>query len=278
MPSRRAYLATLAAAGLAGCIGESPGTGSDTDSPTATTAPGTIARPDVIVEAAAVQYAYRHIEQVDWNGIQPADGQFVFVTVDARPADSTPDRSAFTLVADGEQYAPAELAHRMPVGLDVPGSAYAPDREGADPRGWIAFETPARLGSLPTLRLDRDPVPAEWELDTDLATSPPPAWEWSVDTPDTVEPNTTFDIAITAENVGDGAGAFRGAVNFSYPLYAPAGFDIPLDAGQSGTERVEAEIRDAEPGKEIEYGVRTPDGETTVSVTVESDSTDTAAE
>ncbi|MFD1525161.1 hypothetical protein, partial [Halolamina salina] len=258
MPSRRAYLATLTAAGLAGCIGEEPATGTDTDSPTATTAPGTAPRPDVIVEAAAVQYAYRHIENVDWNGIQPADGQFVFVTVDARPADSVPARSAFTLVADGEQYAPAELAHRMPVDLDVPGSAYTPDREGPDRRGWLAFETPAQLDSAPTLRLDRDPAPAEWELDADLATAPPPAWEWSVDTPDTVAPNTTFDIAITAENVGDGPGTFRGAVNFSYPLYAPRGFDIPLDPGQSGTETVGAEVRDADPGREIDYGVRTP--------------------
>ncbi|WP_435118752.1 hypothetical protein [Halolamina sp. C58] len=275
MPSRRAYLTTLVAAGLAGCVGEGPGTGTDTDSPTATTAPGTIARSDVIVEAAAVQYSYRHIEQVDWNGIQPADGQFVFVTVDARPADSAPARSAFTLVADDEQYAPTEIRRWKAVDLDVPGSAYVPDREDEAPRGWLVFETPAQLESPPTLRLDRDPAPAEWTLDADLATAPPPAWEWSVDAPDTVAPDTTFDIAITAENVGDGPGAFRGAVNFSYPLYAPKGFDIPLDPGQSGTERVAAEVRDAESVEEIEYGIRTPVGETTVTVAVESD---TAAE
>jgi hypothetical protein len=43
----------------------------------------------VTVDAAAVQYAYRHIEHVDWHAIESADGQFVFVTVDAGEADRT---------------------------------------------------------------------------------------------------------------------------------------------------------------------------------------------
>ncbi|MBP1987773.1 hypothetical protein [Halolamina salifodinae] len=289
MPSRRTYLATLAAAGLAGCVGETPGTGTDSESPPTTTAPGTAAPSNVIVEAAAVQYAYRHIEQVDWNGIRAADGQFVFVTVDvaeprsagnqnatrsgeARPADSAPAKSAFTLVADGESYAPIEPEYGYLVDLAVPGSQYWPENEDAEPRGWLVFGIPAELDSAPTLRLDRDPAPAEWALDVDLATSPPPAWEWSVDTPETVAPDTTFDIAITAENVGDGPGTFRGAVNFSYPLYRPKGFDIALDPGESGTESVEASTEDADPGQEIDYGIRTPAGQGSVSVTIESDS------
>lgn len=268
MPSRRSYLATLAAAGFAGCIGDTPGTG--TESPTATTAPGTVA-PDVIVEAAAVQYSYRHIEQVDWNGIQPADGQFVFVTVNAGPADSPPARSAFTLVADGEEYGPADIADRMAVDLKLSGNAYTPEREGAEPRGWLVFETPAELDAAPTLRLDRDPAPTEWTLDADLATSPPPAWEWRVDAPETVAPDETFEIAVTAENVGDGPGTFRGAVNFSYPTYIPKGVDIALDAGQSGTESVEASAEGAEDGQEIDYGIRTPVGESAVAVSVETE-------
>ncbi|QKY20217.1 hypothetical protein B4589_007440 [Halolamina sp. CBA1230] len=270
MPSRRTYLAALVAAGLAGCVGETPGTSeSPSDSPTATTAPGTSEPPDVAVEAAAVQYSYHHIENVDWNGIQPADGQFVFVTVDARPADSVPARSAFTLVADGEQYEPTELAHRMPVTIDVPGRAYSVGDDNSEDRGWLAFETPAELDAAPALRLDRDSGPATWELEAETATAPPPVWEWSADAPETVEPESTFEITVTAENVGDGAGTFRGAVNFSYPMYMPKGFAVSLDPGASGADTVEAEIRDAEDGKEIEYGVRTPAGETTVSVTVD---------
>ncbi|KPN29334.1 hypothetical protein SY89_00047 [Halolamina pelagica] len=229
------------------------------------------------VEAAAVQYAYRHIENVDWNGIQPADGQFVFVTIDARAPSIPPDRAAFTLLADGEQYAPITPEYGYPVDLDVPGDGYTPDDGDADRRGWLLFETPAQLASAPTLRLDHDPEPEEWELSVENATSPPPAWEWSVDAPNTVAPDETFEITITAENVGDGAGTFRGAVNFSYPLYKPEGFDIPLDPGESNTATVAAEARDAEPGRELEYEVRTPTGETTVTVTVEGE-TETATD
>ncbi|MFW5934793.1 MAG: hypothetical protein ACOCQL_02960 [Halolamina sp.] len=117
MPSRRAYLATLAAAGLAGCVDDAPGT--ESDSPTATTAPGTPSASGVTVEAAAVQYSYRHIENVDWNGIQPADGQFVFVTIDVRPAATPPDRGAFSLAADGEQCAPITPEHGTATATDA---------------------------------------------------------------------------------------------------------------------------------------------------------------
>jgi hypothetical protein len=79
------------------------------------------------------------------------------------------------------------------------------------------------------------------------------------------------------ENVGDGAGTFRGAVNFSYPMYMPKAFDVALDSGESGTATVEAEIEDAEAGKAIEDGVRTSAGESTVAVTVEGWSRPTAA-
>lgn len=265
MPSRRAYLATLAAAGLAGCVGD---VGFATESPTDT-------RPDVTVEAAAVQYAYRHIENVDWNGIQPADGQFVFVTVDARSAETTPSRESFSLAADGESYAPTEPEHGYAVDLEVPGDQYLPDNEDAEPRGWLVFDVPAHLDSAPSLRLELDAGRWEWDLDVPKATSPPPEWDWSASAPETVAPDATFDITITAENVGDGPGTFRGAVNFSYPLYRPKGFDIELDAGESGEASVSASAEGADSGKEIDYGVRTPVGETTVTVTVQDDGTAT---
>jgi hypothetical protein len=223
----------------------------------------------VTVDAAAVQYAYRHIEQVDWNGIESADGQFVFVTVDAGEADRTPARDAFRLLTDGEQYDPVELPHPYVVDLDVPGNAYEPDGSDPETRGWLAFETPAQVAEEPVLRLDRDAASPTWRLDTGKATAAPPEWDWHASAPAAVQPESAFDITITAENVGDGPGTFRGAVNFSYPLYMPKAFDLPLDPGESGTATVEAEIKDADAGKTIEYGVRTPDCESTVAVTVE---------
>jgi hypothetical protein len=275
MPSRRAYLATLSAVALAGCIGDSPGSGTDSSPGSGTdSSMDTASRPDITIEAAAVQYAYRHIYQVDWNAIRPADGQFVFVTVDARDADLSPDREAFTLAADDEVYDPVEIQNRYPVDLDVPGEPYKPT-EDAEPRGWLVFEVPATLDSAPSIRLERGGDSWGWDLDTAKATAPPPAWEWSVDVPETVTPDSTFDITVTAENVGDGPGTFRGAVNFSYPLYQPKGFDISLAAGESGEATVSASSKNAEPGKELEYRIRTPAGKSKVSVTVESEATAT---
>jgi nitrous oxide reductase len=72
MPSRRAYFATLAGVGLAGCVGSpsDPATDSSSDgtgnasSETATPADAA-PPPDVDVVATAVQYSFRHVEQVD---------------------------------------------------------------------------------------------------------------------------------------------------------------------------------------------------------------------
>lgn len=290
MPSRRAYLTTLAAAGLAGCIGNPLGSNADsptdtdttTDSPTATptdsptdtaTTTPTPSRPAVTVESAAVQYSYRHIENVDWNAVQTADGQFVFVTVDAREAEPVPEREAFSLVTDDERYDPDDIEYSQMVDLDVSGGAYAPEREDAQLRGWLLFEVPAQLESGPSLRLERDTDSWEWTIDAEKATTPPPAWEWTVSVPETVAPDETFDIVVSAENVGDGPGTFRGAVNFSHPMYRPKGFDIALDSGEAGEEVVSASSENAEPGKKLIYDVRTPAGESEVSVTVEADST-----
>jgi hypothetical protein len=232
----------------------------------------------VVVEAATVQYSYRHIENVDWNAIRVADGQFVFATVDATEADPIPGREAFALVADDEVHDPVEIDHRYPVGLDVPGGPYTPERDETEPRGWLVFDVPARLATAPSLRLERETGSWEWGVDAEKATTPPPAWEWTAGAPETVAPDETFEITVTAENVGDGLGTFRGAVNFSYPLYRPKGFDIVLDPGESGETTVSASSRDADPGTELEYGVRTPAGRSTVAVTVttESNSTESA--
>jgi hypothetical protein len=102
------------------------------------------------------------------------------------------------------------------------------------------FDIPAQLATAPSLRLEGDTDSWEWELDTEKATTPPPAWEWSASVPETVPPDDTFNITVTAENVGDGPGTFRGAVNFSYPMSRPKGFDIVLDPGGSDEATVSA--------------------------------------
>jgi hypothetical protein len=253
MSSRRACLATLASASLVGCFG---------------TPPSTSSRPALNIEAAAVQYSYRYIEDVDWNAIQPADGQFVFVTVDASEIAPIPSQSAFTLVADDEIHDPVEIDDYYPGKLDVSGEAYAPDQEDSEPRGWLVFDVPAQLDTTPSLRLERETDSWEWELDTEKATTPPPAWEWTASAPETVAPDETFDITVTAENVGDGPGTFRGAVNFSGAVYRAYGFDIVLEPGVSDEATVSASSNSGQ-----FYEVRTPAGRSEVTVAVEESST-----
>jgi hypothetical protein len=268
MPSRRGYPAVLAAAGLAGCVGDPPGSANGSPTDTDTTTPGTPSRPGATVEAAAVQYAYRHVENVDWNAIRPADGQFVLVAVDAGGAEPVPDRGVFSLVAGDEAHDPADTEGSCPVDLDVPGELYAPGRANADPREWLVFDVPARLDAAPSLRPGRDTGSREWDLDAERATAPPPARDWAASAPETVAPGETFDSTVSAENVGDGPGTFRGAVNFSHPICRPEGFDVALGPGESGEATVPASSEEADPGTELGYGVRTPAGESTVTVTV----------
>lgn len=92
---------------------------------------------------------------------------------------------------------------------------------------------PAQLDTEPSLRLETDAGSWEWGLDTEKATAPPPAWEWSATVPDTIAPGETVDSTVTAANVGDGPGTFRGAVNYRSP-YGSNVFEIPLESGESG--------------------------------------------
>ena len=270
MPSRRAYLASLPGlvAGTAGCVDQSGQAGGD-DEPN-----NTESRPDITVEAAAVQYAYRHVSNVDWNDITVADGQFVFVTVDARDASEASLVDEFQLFVGEQEYPPKSFENWPPHDPDVPGERYDPSQEHSPTRrGWLCFPTPETLSEQPSLQLTTDDGRWRWPLDAPKATSPPPAWEWTVETPETVAPGDLFDIEIAAENVGDGPGVFRGAVNFSFPMYMPEGFDIPLAAGESGTGTVEATAEGAQSGTPLVYDIRTPAGDTEVQVEVEETTT-----
>lgn len=276
MPSRRAYLTAVAGVGLAGCVGAPSETTADSsadttgtpvsDTPTPTDA---APRPAVDIVAAAVQYSFRHVEQVDWNAIRPATGQFVAVTVDTGGATPVPGSEAFTLLADGEAHDPVEIRDLLP-GIELPEGPYVPEERGT--RGWLVFDVPAQLDALPSLRVETDGRAGEWRLDVERALAPPPAWDWSASAPETVSRGETFDISVTAENVGDGPGTLRGAVNFSYPMYQPKAFDLALAPGESATATVPASTENAESGRTLEYDVRTAAGRATVETTVEGES------
>lgn len=278
MPSRRAYLASLAAAGLAGCLGNPSDSKTDSPTGTATAEPGTPTGPEVTIKAATVQYSFREIEAVDWNAIRTADGQFVFVTIDASEVDPIPHRNAFSLVADGDLHDPIRFEQTfLPELRDVLGGLYKSEQADGEPRGWLGFEVPAQLDTEPSLRLENDAGSWEWELDTEKATVPPPSWEWTVSAPESVAVSEPFEITIAAENVGDGPGTFRGAVNFSYP-YMARGFDMgPLSPGEEGEATVSTSAEHTPPDTR-DYQVRTPAGRSEVSVSVESESTTTESD
>ncbi|WP_336023063.1 hypothetical protein [Halobellus salinisoli] len=263
MPSRRGYLATLAAAGLAGCVGSLPGT-----SP----------RPAMTIEAATVQHSYHRIVNVDSIGVRSADGQFVFVAVDTNEVDPLPSREDFSLVADGERYDHQAVDHiptdtGMPTRREYP---IKPEYVEAEPRGWLLFDVPAPLNTAPSLRLQGDNGSWQWDLDLESATAPPPAWEWTMTAPETITYGEDFYVTVTGENVGKGLGTFRGSVVFSSPTPTSRKFEIVLQPGESADETMSASIESAKPGVDISYDVRTSAGESggVISVADESSSTE----
>jgi hypothetical protein len=276
MPSRRAYLCTLGTLGLAGCTdsrtAETP-TASPTNTATGTaTAEPTQERPTVELTAASVAYSVRYVVNYDHNGIYTAeDRQFVFLTVDA----DNP-RSAFSLVADGGSFPATTFRDGEPHYLGASKRAYRRDGDPYEPgrSGWLCFVVPDHLDSMPTLRLDGDEGTWEWPVEgLKRATMPPPAWEFEASIPERVPPNATFDIEVSATNVGEGPGRFRGAVNFKNLSYHPETVGLSLAPGESGTAPVEAESGDA--GQTFTYGVRTAAGDIELAVDIVAE-TDTA--
>ena len=202
--------------------------------------------------------------------------------MDATEVEPVIERDAFSLVTSEGQHDQIGIArYEYSQGFDFPGVLYMSDGDGTDvePRGWIAFDVPAQLDREPSLRLETDTSSWEWELDTGKATAPPPAWEWTASAPEAVTPGEPVDITVTAENVGEGPGTFRGAVQFSFPLYSFRTFDNVLGPGESGESVVSIRTDNANPGDDLTYVVRTPTGTSEVSVAVESrSSTSTSTE
>lgn len=269
MPSRRACLASLPALALAGCAGRS-GNPSETATATASpTASATSNDPGVdIRDDASVTFSVRYVRNYDHNGVYAVEGkQFVFLSLDDtdEPHHSL---SAFSMLADGDP-SPAttfEGVEPHALGANEPVYEYDNPFERGD-TGWVCFVVPANLDDPPELRVASDdgthrlPVPG-----AERALQPPPAWEFTASAPESVPSFSTFDIEISAENVGDGAGVFRGAVNFENISAHTETFEFALGPGESGSATVQAESGSG--GQTFGYGVETAGGDTTLSVDI----------
>ena len=281
MPSRRRFLWTASAAlsALAGCSGRTDTDDAPTDSPTPspTPTPERLAfeeayDPDdgdaVKATDAHVQSSVRRLANVDHNAIEAGPFWYLFVTVDAMPDGPLP--RAFQLRTAAGSYDPLAVRDerlREQVAI-VNGEAYRGTPETTD--GWLLFEVPYD-DPVEDARLALDGA-ATWTLPdatVQRLRADPPAFEVrGVETPERPPADEPFDVHLTVANDG-GDGTFRGAFNYTAPLYAPQGIAREIDAGTERTFAVTVDIHTGGPGGgEVAAALVSPAGDRTWSVTL----------
>lgn len=248
MPSRRRLLrlGSVALVGLAGCSGRSETDPTGTDAPTVTTTPSPTSNPTptarnlafgeagpdgVVPTDATVQSAVRHLQSTDHNGVLAGDEWYLFVSVETD--GSGPPAADFRLQTPTATYEPFVLEsdwRRQQIAY-VNGDAYGPNRTG-----WLLFAVP--YDDTPEgawLTLGRTewalPEPALSRLRAD-----PPAFDLrGVEPPESPPADDPFDVTLRVGNDGT-AGTFRGAFNYTAPLYYPQG--VSADVGADATREL----------------------------------------
>ena len=282
MPSRRRFLHFGGAAGivaLAGCSGlandaptetvtpSDPTTGSSTPPP-ARLSFGEAYDPQdgdrVKLTDPRVQSSVRRVQNVDHNAVEAGPHWYLFVTVDAMAGG--PYAGDFQLrTADGT-YDPLTVRDDY-----VEGGAY---RGGGDEwSGWLLFEVPYD-DPAEDVRLALDGAVA-WTLPDAtverLRAEPPRFSVRSVEPPERPPADDPFDVDLTVANDG-GRGTFRGAFNYTAPLYVPQGISRAFDAGEERTFAVTVDVHTrvsgAEPGDEVAARLVSPGGDAEWSVTL----------
>lgn len=222
----------------------------------------------VEIRDTTVGFSVRYVRNYDHNGVYTVeDRQFVFLWLDdsEEPLHSL---SAFSLIADGDPYPATTFEGGEPHarGANEPVYEYDNPFERGD-TGWVCFVVPVTLDAPPELRVELADGASRLHVPgAERATQPPPVWEFGASAPETVPPHSSFDIEITAENVGDGAGVFRGAVNFENVSAHTETFDLTLVPGESGTATAKAESGSG--GQTFSYDVETAGGEAKVAVDI----------
>jgi hypothetical protein len=284
MPSsRRQLLVSLGAglAGIAGCStapsdGTTPSEPSETPTPTQTAEPATLGDA-VTVDGTAVTvsnlvstHSFLYLSAPDAFGVEVADGQFAFVTVEA--GDDPPEPDAFAFAFDGERR-PATTYHDYgPAGaLPVAEREYSTD----DPQGYLGFELPAPLAAESVAVSLGD---ARWTIPASARTplqSPPPSFTVEYDVPDAVASDAPVPVTLAVTNEGDGDGTFRGAINHQGPMYGAGDFAFSLAAGESRTyeESIDYHQQQGFSSDRLQFAVVSSAGERTFEVRLESAAT-----
>ncbi len=309
MPStRRRVLATLAASSLVsvvGCVGDGrhAGDGSSTSNRTSppsstpsnrsqsSTAASTSGTPSLTatstadldaldVTGAVVQTSLYRPWQTDWSRVVRADGQFVFVGVDASGVDSPPTVDRFALAdGTGHTHYPRRFDWIRPPVVQSLGRPYEPAATDPATNGWIAFEVPRPFSGTSELAL-RDGsggVGRSWSLPESATTAmqePAPSFETlSVDLPKSVPVGGQIDTSVVVENEGDGEGVFRAVFDRSWPISGPWGLfdERRLAAGQRETWTGSMDAPTAADGvSEVRLVLASPSGTRKFAVAVDS--------
>ncbi|QLG62572.1 hypothetical protein [Halorarum salinum] len=166
----------------------------------------------------------------------------------------------FGLVADGDGHETTTFVVDT-YGVDGWGAPFDPEADG---EGWIGFAVPAgSSGEDPRITLGE----ASWRLDDEHATrlaGPKPTFELvSFDVPETVEARESFGATVTARNVGDVPGAFRGVLNVEggVAAYAPYSFELELDADEEASWTKEFGSDVTRPAVLMRHHLKTPAGD-----------------
>ena len=234
---RRRELLTLAAGTLAtaaGCLESSDGAGptatqTPSETPTATDSEDA-AVSDVAVDS--LQPGLIELGTPDSISVFGDDRQFLFLDVTPESGGG-PDPSAFAFVLDGETYTPIEETRRIWRRYNEgEGAEYAPNLAG-----WLLFDLPATADDASTAHLTWPD--GSWEPDEAIRerlASPTPAFDVTVEVPETVAVGESPSITLSVENTGSVPARFLAAINRSGPniAYMPEAAVRPLlDAGES---------------------------------------------
>lgn len=265
MPSRRRVLragSVAAALALAGCSSRTTTGTPPTDSPTPTPAPSPSPTPSptptpdrlafggvydstdgdtVTATDARVQSSVRRLDNVDHNAIEAGPYWYLFITVEAMPDGPLPRDFRFR-TADGRYDPLAVRDERRREQIEfVNGEAYR--GAGGTTDGWLLFEVPYD-DPAEDARLALDGA-ATWTVPDAtvrrLRADPPDFEVRGIETPERPPADEPFDVRLTVAN-GGGSGTFRGAFNYTAPLYAPQGIVRQIDAGAEQTFAVEIDI------------------------------------
>ncbi|NHX37343.1 hypothetical protein G9C84_12900 [Halolamina sp. R1-12] len=223
----------------AGCIGDSPGTNTDspTDSPNGSPSETEVPPPassdrtvggdavavfDIVAEKA-VTY-----ESIMGSGgvVAPEGRQFVVASV---RSDAELETDAFSLHAGGETWAAVdpgdEGAQNYAVAGHEGGIVGSPDLAGGDAPRYVAFELDSPLDAEdPRIVLERGGESAEWSLPDDaretLAASAPTFELDSLSAPESVQQGEAMTVELTVTNTSDTDGRFLAAVYWPTELIA----------------------------------------------------------